>query len=194
MAILTALLASAPLVQAQNRVEVKDLDFDKRRTPDYNTDLPGRPRREDYDWLRITCTLDVDGGRDEWVDEIVLDWYVLVGVPGPDILMHREITYIDVGEGEQHGCVFIPNNFFRKYTGDNDPDEDNLRVLVRVKVNGEYQAGRFYPEGRPRSNWWTDSDNRSLDRYLLARPETPFAPLAWWYYMFIKPGSLKTPE
>lgn len=191
--LLAALLGAAASVNAQNDVTVTDLEFDERRTPDYNTDLPGRPR-ENEEWLRITCVLDVDGGDDGWVDEVVLEWYVLAEVPGPDILMRREVTYVDVEDGEQHGCIFIPPTFFRRYTGDDDPDEDDLRVVVRVKVNGAYRAGRFHPEGRPRTSWWTDADNRVLEGYLLARPETPFAPLAWWYYMYIKPGSLTPPR
>ena len=189
-AVLAFVLVSSATALYGNRVEVDDIDFDERRSPDYNTDLPGRPQKNEK-WLRITCTLDVDGGRDKFVDEIVLDWYILAGVRGPDILLHREVTYTDVEEGDRHGCIFIPPTFFRRYMDTEDPDKDNFRVLVRVKVNGEYQAGEFYPKGKPRRSWWTDSDNRKVDGYLLARPETPFAPLDWWYYMYIKPGSLR---
>lgn len=171
-----------------NRVDLERITLEQVQTPIYqpNTDHEATSR---YDWVQITVEYEAEGAADGWIDQVQLDWYVYLEIPGRDILMRERTRYHDVKEGDCRAAVYIRPRFIQRYAHDGRFDEDDVRVLVVASANGELSDRHLHPERRPRSRWWTGEQDDVLvrDDELHNRSETPFAPLHWDYYQYLAP-------
>jgi hypothetical protein len=169
-------------------VTITDLDFEEVRTPRFSERSVREPRPDD-EWFQLLVEYEVEGDRDAWVDEVELEWYVLLNSPRAGrLLLHKTITYADIPEGDHLAVVYIRPRFIQRYAESGDLDKRDLKVLITLKANGTVRDRYHYPSRKPRSEWWRPVSAEAVikDGELLARTETPFAPLDWGVFEHIK--------
>mgnify|MGYP006300104953 CR=1 FL=1 len=167
-----------------NDVDLEKIEVREVRTPVYDAESAPKARAR-YDWLQIMIEYDADGGGDEWIDRVAFEYRVRLRIPGPDIVLARTVTYKDVPEGTQHAVVYVRPRFILRHNDGRSLGRNDVQVLVHAVVNGDSSGYMHYPEDRPSSRWWEDSDHRQVDNELYNRLETPFAPVDWDYYQDI---------
>jgi len=185
-------LAAVALAQPadRGRVRITELRLDYKQTPYYDTQTDPRAKRM-HDWLQILAEYEAEGGRDGWVDDVSLTWYVAVlpKAGGRPILMQRTVTYVDVERGSHRADIYLRPGFIRRYYGERRIDRDAIAVYVEAKVNGVRSSRIEESKGKFPRNWWETEDPRSIikkDEELLIRNETPFAPLDYDFYEHIR--------
>ncbi len=192
MVLLAAVLLGVPGTargqRGRDRVKLTSLKFYDRKTPKFQDYSDPRAVAKNY-WLQIMVEYTADGGRDGWVDEVTLEWYVLISGKRT-ILLHKTVSYIDVEAGGKHrAVVYLRPGFIRRFGKNGRIGKRDLRVLVAARVNGVLTDNILYPSGRVRTKWWELKPPRVMVRpgELMSRDETPFAPLDYDYYEHLKP-------
>jgi len=189
------LVASSPL-SAQDRgdgdaIRIQDIDFEYLKAPAFvGKSVPAATR--EHDWLQILIDYRADGGRDEWIDELTLDWNVAIeGKEGKPLLLEKTVDYTDVEEGDRHAVVYVRPGFLRRYYGDDRVSSSDIFVHIDVRINGR-DAGYFdYARTRVPDKWWEFREPRIIykEGELFNRLETPFANHDYDYFQHIKaPG------
>lgn len=180
----------------RTQLEVKKIRVTDRETPDYEDDL-SQARGSEMDWLMILLEYDTAVSRGEYTDELTFSWSVAIIPKGErPIVMKREVSYIDIEAGSRHYAVmYVRPRFLVRYYGDDRVRRNDIKVFLEVQDhNGEVVQRHHYPEKSPkpvRNNvfWWQlpEPQIRRFDGELLTRLDTPFAPLEFNYYEYIKP-------
>jgi hypothetical protein len=176
----------------------KDVEIREETSPDYSEQsYPGASNTER--WAQLMLEYDVQGGRDGWLDELTFNWYVLVlGGSTPRLLMSRTVTYLDVEtQGETHHSIMYirPETLKRYYSTRGRLGTRDVLVYVEVLVDnvrvGEYEYNKSRTPVPPR--WWQfkEPEVNVLPYGLLSRDMTPFAPLDYDFYNFIKPSTTR---
>ena len=191
--LLSLFVGSAAWAQrSRNGVKLEVPAFTPIKTPQFRMS-PTDPRaRSDGEWLQIMVDYKADGGKDGWIDELVLEWCVEISVKGgKDILLKRTVTYVDVEDGERHAVVYIRPGFVRRHAGNGKRfGKDDVKAYVVARVNGTKSDTVKYPQ-QGKSQWWENQPPKviALNGELLTRLETPFADLDYDFYEHIKPAS-----
>lgn len=203
LTIVAAAVFPAPDSHAQEPTQtavlrVTDFEIDEVRSPQYSLDRgTSRVGDEELEWLRLTLMYETEGGENGWIDTLQLNWYVLL-LEGatPRLLMKTSVSYLDISSeiDEHRAVVYVrPRAIRRYYNEDGDIDERNVVVHVEAVVGGRMIAEYSYLETRARipERWWTFGapQVRPLNNALLSRDKTPFAPLEYDRYEYIKPES-----
>lgn len=183
--------------QARKRgaIRIGDLDIEHKDSPEFQTVSNPRATRE-YKWCQITIEYEAKGGKRGWLDEVELEWHVIVSPKSSSkpFLLKRSVTYLDVEtskRGSHHAVIYIRPAFIRRYYGAERISKNDIGVSVRAKVNGE--KSDVYRESKSKSlrgNWWEAREPRVYvrDDELLTRDETPFASLDYDFYEHLKPS------
>ncbi len=180
----------------RTQLEVKKLRVTERETPEYEDEL-SQGRGSEMDWLMILLEYDTAVSRGEYTDELRFSWSVGIIPKGErPIVMKREVSYIDVEAGSRHYAVmYVRPRFLVRYYGDERVRRNDIKVFLEVQDhNGEVIQRFHYPESSPKPVrkdvfWWQlpEPQIRRFDGELLTRLDTPFAPLEFNYYEYIKP-------
>jgi len=180
------LSGSTALAQrSRERVQIRNIKFYNRKTPKYQ-DYSDPRAVSKKEWLQIMAEYESEGGRDGWIDEITLEWHVLVQGTRT-FLMHKTITYLDVADGRHHAVVYLRPQFIKRYGRNRRISKNDLQVFLVVRVNGVASDYAFHPDRRPKIKWWELKPPRVRIRdELLSRLDTPFAPLDYDFYEFIR--------
>ncbi len=147
----------------------------------------------DLHWVQILAEYETLGGEDGWIDNLTFDWYVLL-LEGrvPRLVMTESVTYMDVKSEEEHRAVVYirPRPIMRYYDDRGRISRRDVIIHLDVKV-GTFVIGSFdFPEQRPDdipARWWESPRVNLIEGALLSRNKTPFAPLNYDYYEYIKP-------
>lgn len=178
-------------------VRVTDVEIKTVKTPQYSTLEGTRLTDDDLKWLRINLDYEARVAEGEWIDNLRLDWYILIlNGSTPRMLLKTSVSYLDINteDDEHHAVVYVrPRTILRHYKDSGNVSERDVLVHVEVNSGGEMIAERNYSKTSARvpDRWWTFSAPRvtPLANALLARNETPFAPLDYDYYEYIQPES-----
>lgn len=198
MVTLFALLILAPASNAQQqrqvRIQVDDIDTETRRSPRFSS-VQGyseaSPQNEE--WLITAAEYQIQGGERGWVDNLSFEWHMLMlNGDVPRVLMQKTVTYQDIYQEDDHyAVVFLRPKAIRRYYDEGGGiSKRDIVIHLEIKHNGRtlteenYNARSDLPE-----RWWTFSPPKVnvVENGLLARPDTPFAPLDYDFYEFIKP-------
>lgn len=178
----------------QTQVEIKKLRVLTRETPQFPDELADASG-SDMDWILILAEYETEVSRGDYTDELEFAWSVgLLPRRARPIVMKREVRYIDIQEGDHYVAMYIRPRFLIRYYGDDNIRRNTIKVYLEVRDRGEVIYRFHYPEERPepvRDNtfWWqlAEPQVRRFDAELLTRLETPFAPLEFNFYEYIKP-------
>ena len=171
------LFATWQRTYARNRVELTDFEFHERRTPKHQP-YSAPSAVAESDWLQTMVEYRAHGGGDGWIDEVELQWHVLIRRPGDDIILHKSVTYVDVEEGKQRAVVYIRPRFIMRYADGDRLSDDDLMVMVFARVNGGQSDWIHHPSRKPQLKWWEEGEEHTpMKGELFSRDETPFAPL-----------------
>jgi len=175
---------------AQNPVlQMDDLEFDTIRSPDYGSQSHRRATATHEDWFQISLEYEV-AGRNVWLDEVELEWHVLLDSAEGKVYLGKKITYKDVPGDDHYAVVYLRPKFVQRYGHRERIDKRDLKVMVIARVDGREVERYHYPTRKPESEWWeigrVSGGMIVKDNDLLARTETPFAPLDWDFYQDIK--------
>ncbi len=180
----------------RSQVEVRKLRVNQRETPGYEDDL-SEARGSEMDWLMIELEYQSDVSRGEYTDELTFNWSVgIIPRESRPIVMKREVSYIDVKADRSHNAVmYIRPRFLVRYYGKEKVRRNDIKIYLEVSDHDGEMIHRFhYPESSPKPVrkdvfWWQlpEPQIRRFDEELLTRLETPFAPLEFNYYEYIKP-------
>lgn len=169
------------------RVALDKIRVYDRNTPKYQDTSDPRAGSK-YSWLQIMVEYSADGGRDGWIDEVTLEWHVLLQGRRL-ILLHKTVSYIDVESGKHRAVVYVRPAIIRRYGKSERMSKRDIKVYVLARVNGAASGYLFYPRERVRSKWWEARPPQVMLRpgELMSRDETPFSPLDYDYYEQLKP-------
>ncbi len=195
--LLIAMLMLSPYILQAQRIrqstmegfEFTDVEFDDLQPPYYQPQ-EALPARRDQRWLRIMVEYDVSGNRDEWVDELVLDWSVAI-TPGNDrpLLMRTRVEYTDIRAGEDHwAAVYVRPAILLRYYGDDTVTDNDILVYIQVSINGRPAGTLRYNDADAPDNWWQAREPQVTLRpdELLPRSKTPYAVLNADFFEYIK--------
>jgi hypothetical protein len=173
-------------------LQFRKFELNNVPTPVYKTTSHAGATRE-YDWLQVYTEYVVAGGEEGWLDELQLNWSVLVKTEkGLYLLFHAQATYQDVEtDANQHNAVvYIRPAIARRYCGRDRISKSDVWVHVEAVADGRVVEKQDYGRSRPpAANWWQAKDNKAvkvLAGALLTRDKTPFAPLDYDYYEHLK--------
>ena len=178
--------------RGKNRVKLDEPKFGYLKSPQFRVTPTDSRARSEGEWFQILVDYEAEGGKDGWIDELVLEWHVEVNLKGSkDILLKRAVTYVDIEEGKRHAVVYIRPAFMRRHAGNGRRfSKDEIKAYIVARVNGVKSDTVKYPQSG-KSKWWEDDPPKviALSGELLTRVETPFAPLDYDFYEHIKPAS-----
>ncbi|MDA3923838.1 MAG: hypothetical protein PF904_03965 [Kiritimatiellae bacterium] len=170
-------------------LDIEDLDFDKIRSPIFPTESHRYAYETREDWFQFSLEYDV-GGQGVWLNRVEVEWHVMLDSSQGSVLLGKKIRYADVPEGTHYAVVYLRPNFIKRYGKQEEIDKRDLRVLIIVRIDGKEVQRHHYPSRISESEWWSvnnTSTSTIIKRdELLARTETPFAPLDWDFYQYIE--------
>jgi len=175
--------------QRRYKFSVKRFDMDTRRTPNYQA-ASSKASGSEKEWVALQLDYELEDRSDrEWIDELSLTWHVgLLPSDQKPVVMQKTVTYSDVEEGQKHAVMYLRPGFVERYYGNERIRSRDLKIYLEVRINGELAERLLIPEEKP-TGWWEYKEPRvhRKDADLLNRMETPFAPLDFDYYEYIKP-------
>lgn len=190
--VLCLFAGSARAQRGKNRVKLDDPKFNYLKTPQFRITPTDSRARADGEWFQIILDYEAEGGKDGWIDEVVLEWHVELNLKGSkDILLKRAVTYLDIEDGKRHAVIYMRPGFMRRYAGNGRRfAKDEVKAYIVARVNGTKSDSVKYPS-QGKSKWWEDEPPKvmALKGELFTRVETPFAPLDYDFYEHIKPAS-----
>ncbi|MCF7855337.1 MAG: hypothetical protein K9N51_11115, partial [Candidatus Pacebacteria bacterium] len=179
---------------AQPRVAITDFDVEERETPDYTGLSHPNAGRAKEDWVQLYVEYTCVGGEDGWIDDLTFEWYVLLhGGKVPRLVMTETVTYMDVEseKDEHHAVVYIRPQTIKRYFDERGRlSPRNIVLHLDVKVGNFKVAEYDFPKSRPQgipAQWWLNPRVNMIENALLSRDKTPFAPLDYDFYEYIKP-------
>ncbi|MFO7820703.1 MAG: Amuc_1102 family pilus-like protein [Lentisphaeria bacterium] len=195
------LIACYPVTLSAQRartgtIRITDIEIEQVESPKY--DIQGRGVSvggKKLQWLKITIEYESRGGEDGWIDELTLDWNILMlNGRRPRLLMQKSVSYIDIWEDEKehYAVVYVrPRTILRHYNKKGKVKDRDLLIHLEAHVGERMVAEYNFSKGRAKKvpeRWWTFSTPQvnPLDDALLSRLETPFAPLGYDRYECIK--------
>jgi len=197
------LLAISPIfAQSTPLPEIKEIKsgfLDSPSIPGYVK--KGGPAGKKPQWLEVDVKFDMDQKDKDgpkFADELMVNYFILldnetVGEDGKATLLTGAITHVDIHyDKDLHVGAFVsPQTLFR-FFGERIPATSNQAfinigvtisdasgVIARKQMNGEISSDK--------TPWWENTEKYNVvsDR-VLSKDATPFAHLAWDYYLPLK--------
>ena len=133
----------------------------------------GTGKSGDAKWHQITVQYD---SFPRWIDELVFRYSVLLSSVSREgkrefMVLHGDVTYIDVEEGHRHtATAFVRPTALLRYG-------EVAGVAVEILLKGETLTGVLQEEQRLQRpvEWWKSKDLPTRDGYIVPRSQTPFA-------------------
>ena len=156
------------------------------RTPQYNAAGGLVAKMPAKDWAQISVLFDALSGRDVWLDDLGVQFYVLLRnrVGGEYSLLRNSQQLFDVGPGRGHqSAMFVRPAALSRYG-------EIVGVAVELRVKGEVvdvlSDSKVPGGGKLPDKWWENAKLTVRDGYLLKKSDTPFALLAVDDYAYVK--------
>lgn len=182
--------------------EIKKIEPSLVNSPDvtagnYRKSGPNRPPQ----WLEIDVTFDLpqpDKNGSKFAEEITVNYYVLLNnkeasKDGKRTLLTGSVAHSDVFfEKGLHAVAFVsPQTLLRFFDGKAPTNPAQALVDVGVTVSdstGVIARHSWKSPVRDNKGWWDNaSDFNEVTGRVLEKDRTPFAHLAWDYYLPPKP-------
>jgi hypothetical protein len=205
LAALAALLLAAPL-QAQipneytiTKITPELVNSPRISAPGYNKQVQGRSLQ----WLEVDVELErkeVDRTAPKFAEEATVNFYILLNNAQfnddkKPTLLTGSVTVVDIPyEKNLHASAFVSPQTLARLFGGKAPinvttslvdvgatisTAKGLEALATLKGKVDQKEGK---------GWWDDTTNMTiLPGRILDKSETPFAHLAWDYYLPLKP-------
>lgn len=180
-----AIIATSVQAHAQGKiVDVGKPTIQSQKTPDYTVQGPKKKRWTQKEWVEIEVPFVVNKLPDKAValEQLVFRYYVVVDGPEKKMLT-TTLTHTNVPGKEKIASVaYISPQTMQKIVNRpsvTTPDKLVVAYGVEVEYDGNI-VGFFDSTGKktPEQAFWKSSSFDSSDG-LLAKKDTPFAPL--WY-------------
>lgn len=176
--LLASLAVAAQEDRSRVRAQIGKLELNKLRTP-YVKELTTYSGAAPEDtWLQIFLEFETQGGRKGWVDEVTVDWFVLVRPPdAKPMLLQETVTYVDLQEGKHHAAVYLRPAFIKRHCETKTPNESFFAAYVEISAGGQRLARQEVSRANQPENWWRAKEPavRLMAEELLPPAETPFA-------------------
>jgi len=173
--------------KVQHRVAIRKLGVQFQQTPQYQVDgVREKDVRPRY-WLELEAELDVETTDPTgFIPELRTKWFVVIF--GPDtkpVRLDGEVVYQNVRaiDGKAHVIAFIGPDVLEKLTGEERPNEsdiDSTALLVSgpgIRTDDDHKEGLQKATGEKDYEWWIKWSHKVASNQILAKSQTPFAPL-----------------
>ncbi len=192
--LLTASLAwaqRAPRTGGPPQVTVEGVEVNTQRTPNFGERTHSRARSPSQDWLQFVVVLKTEAGDDKWLDELTVNWHVMIdGGETPRLYMQTSTSYVEIEHGvSQYGAVYVRPQLLRRYFGERrSPNPRNMLVYLEIMAGNVRVAEYTFNPGRARvpEGWWRSPTLTRIEGGLLPPPRTPFQWLDYEFYMIPK--------
>ncbi len=202
------LLAGAPLgalAQASAPVDIKKIEPALVESPQITAGTYRKARQgQPTPWLEIDVTFDhgdANAPGPKVADELTVNYYILldnasvtaVNPDGKPTLLTGSVSHADIPYGRGlHTAVFVsPQTLLRYFNGKVPAVATQAIKDVGVTISDKSGiVARNSWKGKPAagSTWWDDSSPYSqVTGRVMDKNQTPFAALAWDYYLPPKP-------
>lgn len=176
-----------------HRVEIKEITTTIQQTPRYEVSgLKDKPFDPRY-WLEIEAELEVESLTEtEFIPELQTKWFAIVRAidkkaPGgkKTVMLTGEVTFQNVRakDGEAHVIAYIGPDTLEKLTGEDRPTEREVEgIALTVSGTGiaseaPHAAGLEKATAKEQTRWWAQSMYETVAGAIVAKGDTPFAPL-----------------
>ncbi len=201
-AILCSMAATPLLAQPAPAPEIKEIKADFLESPT----IPGYAKKSSSgkkpQWLEVDVKFDMpqkEKSGPKFVDELTVNYFILLNnkaasEDGKSTLLTGAITHVDVHlDKDLHVGAFVsPQSLFR-FFGDRIPATAN-QAFINIGVSISDASGVIARHDQKNGDivtgktpWWENTDKYNVvsDR-VLSKDATPFAHLAWDYYLPLK--------
>jgi hypothetical protein len=184
LALLSLLASSAPLGAQgnQNPLQIKSINVEMVKTPDYSFSGTKNKRSTPQDWLEIEVEFENSA-------PLVEEMTVRVHVIFKQMMNARkyftgEVTHINVLQGRgKFSVMYIPPGSLKLVDAGKVPSANDLaNVGVEILQSGRQIA--LANLDKSKEMWWTQA--QPMQGHVLNKNQTPFAPLFWDRYEQIK--------
>ena len=197
-------MAATPLfAQSAPAPEIKEIKAEFLASPA----IPGyakktAPSSKDAKWLEVDVKFDMpqkDKDAPKFVDELTANYFILLNnkatsEDGKATLLTGAITHGDVHlDKDLHVGAFVSPQTLARFFDDNTPTTAN-QAFINIGVTISDASGVIARHdqkngdiGTGKTPWWENADKYNVvsDR-VLSKDATPFAHLAWDYYLPLK--------
>ena len=177
----TVPLAGTAVAQEKFKAEIRKIDVDSTKTPDFNVSSGVKMiRSKPEDWIQVDVTFNIDSNsKSDFVDSLELKFYVLPKSAQKDFLKLYSTTvkHVDVlKQKDLHSAVyFSPTSLARMYGKGRTTNPNDLWVAVEMYAGGELVGGEV-TDGKS-SEWWRRKDVPQDTSMLRPKSKTPFSVL-----------------
>lgn len=191
-----AVAQAAPAAPAVKKlVDVKKIDVEVQKTPDFNVPNVKQKRFTPKDWLEIEVDCEAELAKDaknksqKTYPEVTFKYYAyLSGNPDPkkNRVVTGEVTHTNVPIKEAiHSVMYIsPSTILGITEGKQAVIPGMIKAKgVEVFIGGEL-VGRNSSEGN--KEWWKAAGLPPQEAAMLDKSKTPFAPLWFDYHLEVR--------
>jgi len=166
-------------------IEIKEVKVNVLETPKYNVSGDSKRVPSPQQWIEIETEFE---SKLPYIPELTFNYFVALDVQQTQAVMTGSVTHISITQGdENYSSMYISPGTIAAVLGGRSSFRPDIIDQATVQIM--YQ-GTPLAEGslnsNPPSPWWTSL--RQMTGLLLAKNETPFAPLWWDRYEAIKPS------
>jgi len=166
-------------------IEIKEVKVNILETPKYNVSGDSKRVPSPQQWIEIETEFE---SKLPYIPELTFNYFVALDVQQTQAVMTGSVTHISITQGnENYSSMYISPGTIAAVLGGRSSFRPDIIDQATVQIM--YQ-GTPLAEGslntNPKSPWWTSL--RQMAGLLLAKNETPFAPLWWDRYEAIKPS------
>ncbi len=169
-------------------------------------DIPGYAKKgssgKKAQWLEVDVKFDMpqkDKDGPKFGDELTVNYFILLNnkdssEDGKATLLTGAITHVDIHfDKDLHVGAFVSPQTLARFFNDNTPNTAN-QAFINIGVTISDATGVIARHdqkngdiGTSKTPWWENSDKYNVvsDR-VLSKDATPFAHLAWDYYLPLK--------
>ncbi len=191
--------------KAEKLVDIKDIKIQVQKTPDFalkggTTDKRVRPK----DWIEIEPEFktlkSASDKKAEVAPELTFKYYVFLntmsGVKENARILTAEVIHTNVPLDEvSHSVVYISPSTILRVTGKPEGNASLVTAYAVEVTKGGETVGFFSKLGGssfnspndPKAKWWESKTAPQQEPALLAKVQTPFAPLWGDYHADVKP-------
>ncbi len=180
--VLSAVMMVPATAVAQSRrsaFAIKSITPQIVSTPEYEFqgDRKRTPTRSG-EWLEVEVEFE---SKEDFTEELTFNYYVLIA----DQLLVGEVTHVNIPEGRGlYSVMYVPPRSLERLLEGRAPRVNDIRnIAVEIRKQGAIQVVEALDRGAGASWWQTMTQVPGL---LVAKNQTPFAPLFWDRYEAIK--------
>ena len=197
-------LASGPaLAQSAAECEIKKLEAALIPSPQINSSYSKKSAQgQPSPWLEIDVDFDMEQPKTESKlgEDLTINYYILLNnksltEDGKATLLTGSVSHAEFlyGKGLHVGAFVSPQTLLKFFDGDAPRNINQAVVDLGVTISdstGVIARKASKSQVRDDKGWWDNTEKYTeVTGRVLAKSETPFAHLAWDYYLPEKPKS-----